>query len=161
MIYMNERCKAILQMLLNQDSYLQPAQIAEMLNVSKRSIYYDIYRINDWLSSYKVSELETVRGKGILLSDSEKAAIEEALKDSSQEEAYIYSPMERIPIIYCSILYEENPTYIEQLMEYCDVSRNTIFNDLKVMESQLLNYDLKLQYEAKTGYYIVGGKAIF
>lgn len=107
MIYMNERCKAILQILLNQDSYLQPAQIADMLNVSKRSIYYDLYRINDWLSSYKISELETIRGKGILLSDSEKASIEEALKDSSQEEAYIYSLMERIPIIYYSILYEE------------------------------------------------------
>ena len=156
MIYMNERCKSILQMLLNQNSYLQPAQIAEILKVSKRSIYYDIYRINDWLSSYKISELETVRGKGILLSDLQKAAIEEALQDSSQEETYIYSPMERIPIIYCSILSKEKPIYIEQLMEYCDVSRNTVFNDLKVMETQLLNYDLKLRYEAKTGYYIAG-----
>ena len=156
MIYMNERCKSILQMLLNQNSYLQPAQIAEILKVSKRSIYYDIYRINDWLSSYKISELETVRGKGILLSDLQKAAIEEALQDSSQEETYIYSPMERIPIIYCSILSKEKPIYIEQLMEYCDVSRNTVFNDLKVMETQLLNYNLKLRYVAKTGYYIAG-----
>ena len=42
-----------------------------------------------------------------------KAAIEEALQDSSQEETYIYSPMERIPIIYCSILSKEKPIYIE------------------------------------------------
>lgn len=100
-------------MLLNQDNYLSPALIAEALKVSKRSIYYDIYRINDWLSSQKIPELEIVRGKGILLNDAEKAAIEEALKDSSQEETYIYSPTEQIPIIYCSIVYEDKSTYVE------------------------------------------------
>lgn len=153
---MNERCKSILQMLLNQDNYLSPALIAEALKVSKRSIYYDIYRINDWLSSQKMPELEIVRGKGILLNDAEKAAIEEALKDSSQEETYIYSPTEQIPIIYCSIVYEDKSTYVEQLMEYCEISRNTVFNDLKVLESQIQNYDLQLKYEAKKGYYIAG-----
>jgi transcriptional antiterminator len=156
MIYINARCRSILKILLNHDNYLQPVEIAGMLKVSKRSIYYDFYRINDWLSYYDIEELEIVRGKGILLKKFVKEAIEEALQESQQDEEYIFSPMERGYIIYCSIMYEEKAVYIEQLMEYCGVSRNTIFNDLGILKSQLKDYDLELAYEPKTGYYLVG-----
>ena len=41
-------------------------------------------------------------------------------------------------------------------MRYCQVSRNTIFNDLKVVSTTLQKYDLQLLYENKKGYYIAG-----
>ena len=36
------------------------------------------------------------------------------------------------------------------------VSRNTIFNDLRVVVKQLQDYDLSLKYESKKGYLIKG-----
>ena len=36
------------------------------------------------------------------------------------------------------------------------MSRNTIFNDLRIVVNQLQSYDLKLEYESKTGYRITG-----
>ena len=41
-------------------------------------------------------------------------------------------------------------------MEECTVSRNTIFNDMRIVVSQLQAYDLKLEYESKKGYFITG-----
>ena len=67
LIYMNARCREILNILLSSDSYITLAQIAEIMKVSKRSIYYDMCRINEWLNSYGIPELETVRKKGIFI----------------------------------------------------------------------------------------------
>lgn len=154
LIYMNARCKAILNILLNADSYTTLSQIEKSMKVSKRSIYYDLCRINEWLNSYGIPELEAVRGKGILIDEEMKKQIEVIVEDEDVEENYVFSPMERIRIIICSIIYSSEPVYIDQLTDYCMVSRNTVFNDLRVVINQLQDYDLKLEYESKRGYTI-------
>lgn len=153
---MNARGRDILQLLLRQRDPMKVDELAKQMNLSKRSVYYDIYHINDWLTSFNLPELNVVRGKGILLSDEEKVRIEELLETASPEEDYVFSPTERIAIIVCSIIYSGSPIYVEQLMSYCGVSRNTIFNDLTVVEGNLQNYDLNMAYEPKTGYFIKG-----
>ena len=65
--YLNAKCKGILRKLLNNNSYLSLQQLAEELNISQRSIYYDVCRINEWLSENDIPELRVVRGKGLLL----------------------------------------------------------------------------------------------
>ena len=156
LIYMNARCKAILNILLSADSYTTLSQIEETLKVSKRSIYYDLCRINEWLSSYGIPELEAVRGKGILIDGDIRQRIEVIVENEDTEENYVFSPMERIRIIICSVIYSQEPVYIDQLTDYCMVSRNTVFNDLRVVINQLQDYDLKLEYETKKGYMVHG-----
>ena len=156
MAYMTERCQAIVNMLLASDSWLTLSQIETTLNVSRRSIYYDLCRINDWLVENDMAELEVVRGKGIYITEDLKNRIEEIKEDSDDVGDYVYSPMERVHLIICSIIFSKDSVYIEQLMDYCMVSRNTIFNDLRVVASQLQDYNLELLYEAKQGYYIDG-----
>ena len=153
---MNARGREIIDILLQSDDYLKVDEIAKQINISKRSIYYDIYQINDWLNYYGLPELTIIRKKGILIAEDIKAEIEDILDDDSLTDDYVFSPTERIGIIICSIIYADEPVYIEQLMNFCSVSRNTIFNDLTVVETELQQYDLKLGYEAKKGYEIVG-----
>ena len=152
----NARGKAILKILIQSDSYLKVDEIAQLVNISKRSIYYDIYHINDWLTFYGLPELSIVRKKGIVLDDESKRKIENILMNSSEIDDYIFSPTERTEIIICSIIYAEEPVFIEQLMSFCNVSRNTIFNDLSVAESELQKYNLKIIFQPKTGYTIIG-----
>ncbi|MBC5688898.1 PRD domain-containing protein [Mediterraneibacter sp. NSJ-55] len=155
-VYMNARCREILQMLLESDTYLTQQQIAEKMQVSKRSIYYDLCRINEWLEFYHIPELEMVRGKGILIEKALRSKIEACAEGIEKDENYILSPMERVHLIICIIIYSKEPVYIDQLMDYCMVSRNTIFNDMRVVVNQLQDYDLKLEYESKRGYRISG-----
>lgn len=152
----NGRSLDILQMLLDSEAYVSVGKIAEIMNVSKRSVYYDIYHINDWLTDHDLPELEIVRKKGIFLDNLKKEKIEKILGESCTDCEYIFSPMERVEIIICSIIYSETPVYIEHLMSYCRVSRNTIFNDLNMVENELDDFELKLSYEPKKGYQIVG-----
>jgi transcriptional antiterminator/mannitol/fructose-specific phosphotransferase system IIA component (Ntr-type) len=158
MVYINARCKKILSMLLNRKDYVPLKQIAEEIGVSKRSIYYDICKLNEWLTYYGVQELEIVRGKGIWINEGEARKIQQIVEGSHEEEKYIFSPTERMKIIYCYILMSHlsECVYIEQLSEYLSVSRNTIFNDLRILVNQIKEYNLTLEYETKRGYKIGG-----
>lgn len=155
-IYMNARCRIILSLLLTGDDHVSLQRIAKETGVSKRSIYYDLCKINEWLGYYGIPEIAVVRGKGILISDEDKKYIEEMMDEEHGEESYIFSPTERVKIIICYIIHLGEPVYIEQLSEYCQVSRNTIFNDLRVVVNQLQDYNLTLEYESKKGYRIAG-----
>ena len=53
-------------------------------------------------------------------------------------------PGERAKIIACYIIQSKTPVYVEQLMEACIVSRNTIFSDIQILIRQLHEYNAKL-----------------
>ena len=153
---LNERCTLILKMLLLNDGYLPLQEIAEDTNVSKRSIYNDIYTINEWLKDKAAPTLEVVRGKGVQLPLAYRARIEELLGEEKLKSEYIFSPAERVKILICYIIYSKQPLYVNHLMEYFQISRNTIFGDLRVVSSRLKEHDLELWYDSKKGYKVVG-----
>lgn len=62
-------------MLLKATYYSSLNQISQKLEVAKRSIYYDICKLNEWLEYYNVSGLKVVRGKGIFIDENNKKKI--------------------------------------------------------------------------------------
>ena len=156
LFYINARCKQLLHILLTQEDYISLEYLAEALHVSRRTVYYDIEKVNIWLEREKLPRLEVVRGKGIFLSNQERQSIQGLLEQESKHQVYIFSPEERAKIIICYVIYAPEKIYLEQLTECFEVSRNTIFADLKEATKLLKKYDLKLEYQPKQGYYIVG-----
>lgn len=156
--YINARCRQILNLLLSQSQYITMGQIAAEMKVSRRTAYYDICKINLWLEQAELPVLEMVREKGLFIPHGERQQIQKILESDEYDRVYIFSPEERTKMIICYIIYENKPVYVEQLMDCCDVSRNTIFSDLKEAEKLLNQYDLQLNYQPKTGYYLTGDK---
>lgn len=156
LIYINARCKQILNLLLCQSKYITMDQIAAEMKVSRRTVYYDICKINLWLEQADLPVLKVIREKGLLIPHGEREKIFKMLESDEHEQIYIFSPIERVKIIICYIIYAKNPVYMEELTECCEVSRNTIFNDLKEVSAHLSQYDLKLEYQPKKGYYLAG-----
>ena len=66
------RCHEMLKYLLYQDGYTSITQLAEEMNISKRSVYYDIRKINEWMEAQHLSELVVERKKGIRIDDEQK-----------------------------------------------------------------------------------------
>lgn len=147
--YISARCKQILYMIIDSDDFVTLSQITEELHLSKRSIYYEICKINDWLSEQEIEEIEIVRGKGIKLDEIKKSRIEMAMKEENSLDNYVFSPMERIYFIICYIIKSRKPVSVDCMADSLRVSRNTIFNDLRVVVKQLQDYDLSLKYESK------------
>ncbi|WP_455714706.1 BglG family transcription antiterminator [Anaerosporobacter sp.] len=153
---LSERCKKVMNILLHSSEYIPLQMIAEQTEVSKRSVYYDICSINEWLDSKGIAELEMERGKGILIPYEDKQKIEELLEDKQEEEYYVFSPSERVKIIICYLIHSKKAVYVDQIMEVCQVSRNTVFGDMRIVVNQLNEYGLEVKYESKKGYRIVG-----
>lgn len=157
MLYsLDSRCQEILQFLLHAKDYIRIQDVAREQNISKRSVYYDLCKINDWLEAHHVSALVIERNKGISIGEEQYKAIMDLLNNLPQNTYYLFSPMERVKVIICTILMYKNPIYIEDFIDICNVSRNTVISDLKVVSTKLQEANLKLSYETKKGYFIKG-----
>lgn len=153
---MSARCKKIIYTIISSEDYVPLQQICEEFKLSKRSVYYELGKINDWLTERGIPEIEVVRGKGIIFSDDIKRKIESEMENGNSQGSYIFSPMERIYFIICYIIHSKRAVSVDRLAECLQVSRNTIFNDMRVVVKQLQDYDLHLEYESKQGYLIKG-----
>lgn len=155
-LYINARCRQILNVLISHADYVSVNAIAKALQVSRRTVYYDIDKINLWLEQAGLSHLEIVREKGLYLSQQEREKIQTMLESDNEHQVYIFSPEERVKIIICYVIYAQEAIYMEQFTDCFAVSRNTIFADLKEVTKKLKQYDLKLDYQPKQGYTILG-----
>lgn len=153
---LDKRCYDILKRIMYAGGYLKIQELADEMQSSKRSVYYDINKINDWLQERGIEELIQERGKGIIVNHTQIKAIQDALSETSSDTNHLFTRDERVKIQICSIIIRSNPLYIEDFMESCQVSRNTIINDLKSVAQFLEIYNLTLSYDIKRGYRIVG-----
>lgn len=150
------RCQRILNRILYAGGYIKIQDIADEMKISRRTAYYDVNKINEWLAFQNIGPLLQERGKGILVNSTQVRKIQEIFVDTQKEYYHVITPEERNRIIICSITVREQPLYIENFMEMCDVSRNTIINDFKKVTNFLKAYNLRLSYDIKSGYRISG-----
>ena len=72
------------------------------------------------------------------------------------ELAYVFTPTERVKIIICSILQRNRNLFLDDFMDFCQVSRNTTISDVKEAGRIISEYQLQLIYENGKGYHIKG-----
>lgn len=154
--YLNERTAKMIHMLVKGSSVMTIKEVAAGMEVSTRTIYNELEKANDWLGTKELPKIEVIRGKIQVFSEQEKHQIEEAMEIKELANDYIFTPTERMQMIICQIVLAKEPIYIEDLMNSCQVSRNTIFTDLQSVIIQLSGYHLELKYEKKAGYWIEG-----
>ncbi len=153
---LDSRCVAILRYLSDSEETLSIQEISRFFNVSVRSVYYDLNKINDWLSTQHVSAILVERNRGVYVTKIQSEKIKALLKSSENTAYYVLSPKERHRIQICTLLSANTPVFVEQLSHLCSISRNTTFNDLKIVREKLLRYGLELTFETQNGYEIKG-----
>ncbi len=153
---LDKRCKDILQNLLNAAGYVNVQDLADEMQVSKRSTYYDITKIDEWLLSNNLPITIKDRSKGIMIDSEDKLAIQSLVGKSETIHNMVLTPTERINLEISLMIVRDNPLYVDDFMNYAQVSRNTILNDLKGVSNILASYNLELTFDNKHGYRIMG-----
>ena len=154
--YLNERTQKMINMILMQSSIITIKEVAAELKVSTRTVYNELDKANDWIKEKELPQIQIIRGRIQPFTEKEKVMFESELQVEQPEDDYIFTPSERTRMIVCQIIAAREPIYVENLMNICYVSRNTIFADLQAVISQLYTYQLELGYEKKRGYWIEG-----
>ncbi|MBP2628087.1 MAG: modulated transcriptional regulator, MtlR family [Firmicutes bacterium] len=156
MINLKSRSRAIVDYVLLRDGYVTLDEVTDHLHISKRAVYYDLHEIVEWLKSKNIPPLIIERQKGIFLSENQKSLVYQHLGKPSNAVYYIFSHSERIAVMICEMLASSEVWDVDKLASLCNVSRNTVLNDLKTVKTELMEYKLKLTYGIKQGYVISG-----
>ncbi|HAM80075.1 BglG family transcription antiterminator [Ornithinibacillus bavariensis] len=154
---MDQRSMAVFNQLLQRDSYISVQELAEKLNVSRRTIYNDLDKINDWLKDHDLPEIQQVRAQGLYLDELTKKEILNSYS-FSEISYYEFSPDERKAWIYIHIVGQNKPYFLEDVRELFQVSRNTALDDIKRLKNDLAAYRLQVTTERKSGYQIIGNE---
>ncbi|MCM3705657.1 MULTISPECIES: HTH domain-containing protein [Cytobacillus] len=76
---LDQRCMTILTKIVHAPTHVSPQELMEELQVSKRTVYYDVDKINSWLKDQGLNELKYVRAAGFFLDEEEKQQIKQRL----------------------------------------------------------------------------------
>jgi mannitol operon transcriptional antiterminator len=152
---LDQRRTAILSHLVNAESYVPVKELMEKFNISRRTIYYDIEKINSWLEENDLSPVKHVRGAGFILEEATTLLIPKKI-ELIKTWHYEYSAKERKAWLALYLLGRDTPLFLDDLMEKTRVSRNTTIDDLKVLKEEIRRFHLSLEFERKSGYTILG-----
>ncbi|GAB3064122.1 BglG family transcription antiterminator [Salinicoccus sesuvii] len=152
------RQKHIISYLLRQKDFTQIKVLAKMFNVSERTIQYDMEHIEHKLLELEVSILRH-KMKGVLIETS--SDIKGLISGTSDPSIKYYSAEERFEQILLSLLESVDPISSSRFAENLNVSRRTIVDDLKVVESWLRERNLELVYEKNKGFRVQGNERQF
>ncbi|MET3696256.1 BglG family transcriptional antiterminator [Bacillus oleivorans] len=152
---LDKRSIAILSHLVEAKSYVPIKELMEKFKISRRTIYYDIDKVNGWLKENKLEPVKHVRGEGFKLEENTALQIPEKIK-LFRTWQYEFSAKERKAWLALYLLGRDTALYLEDLMEKTRVSRNTTLDDLKVLKGEIERFHLSLDFDRKTGYAITG-----
>lgn len=150
---LEHRSQILLELLLNRSTPIIIEDICKQMNISRRTFYYVLDVLNEWLNAHQFTPLENIRGVGLQLSLVEKAAISRISKSNV---GTVYTQDERVSLLLYILLANQENLHSQNLIDFMNVSRNTLFNDLKTVREKLIGYDLDLQYVNNEGYQVLG-----
>lgn len=146
--------KEFLMLLLENENPQSIQSIQDQLDISRRTVYYIVNKINDVFYDLRMEPINNKRGQGYYLTSDQKKVVDSILHSDGTLQNL--SPDERVHYLICWMMYPKANIHIENIMELFDISRNSVFNDLKDLRSEIEKYDVSLYFDIKNGYMING-----
>ena len=122
-------------------------KIAEILNLTERSVRYKIDEINQELGKKKIEIKKRELFSSLTDEDMTK------LIENVEGEKYVYNQKEREELIILYTLMKKDNFLLKELADKLSTSKSTIRNDLKNLKKILLEYNIKLLQDDKLKYY--------
>ena len=123
------------------------SKIAELLNLTERSVRYKIDEINEEIGSKKIEIKKREFFSSLNKDDMDK------LFENIESTNYIYNQKEREELIILYTLMKKDKFLLKEVAEKLGTSKSTIRNDLKNLKEILLEYNIKLLQDDKLKYY--------
>ena len=123
------------------------SKIAELLNLTERSVRYKIDEINEEIGSKKIEIKKREFFSSLNKDDMDK------LFENIESTNYIYNQKEREELIILYTLMKKDKFLLKEVAEKLGTSKSTIRNDLKNLKKILLDYNIKLLQDDKLKYY--------
>lgn len=144
----------ILNYVIKESKGVPTQQLSRRLSISQRALNYDLEQINSWLDYHSWGKIITDNCVVRL----ESSFQNEILQNVSQEENYIYSIEERLALEFLHIALSTQPVTTHIFSDLFDVSRNTLFADIKELKEDLEKHKILLKSAGVNGYELHGNE---
>lgn len=141
---------------MDSSGYLNADGLATQLKISKRNVYYALEDINTILAKRKEQPLLAEYGKGLKLTEGQRKALNDHFKIVPTMQIGSLGQLERCSFIYCEIYAAKKKLTIRDFEELFEISRFTIINNVNLLKSLVLPFDIEISFDSKTGYVIEG-----
>lgn len=131
---------------------LSLTEVLSEFGVSRRTVYYDISHINEWLSAAGLGSI-SVEGQRLCAKEVQWGKVERLTGSGDRR---FFSVEERQAMAFLRIALSAEPVTIGALMEAFGVSRNTVIADVRVIRDALEPLGLVLSSVAASGYEVLG-----
>ncbi|MBC1806312.1 BglG family transcription antiterminator [Listeria sp. FSL L7-0993] len=155
MVQFDARNMVLLESLVVANVYLAPEKLQEELGISKRTLQYDVEKINKELDNIGLDGIQSVRGQGYYLLEEEKSTMKEILENREASNKVFSASERRIRILFF-LLVTDARVIIDTINECNEVSRNTSLQDIKQLKLALKQFNLELIYDRKNGNMVLG-----
>ncbi|MBT9281088.1 MAG: PTS sugar transporter subunit IIA [Hydrogenibacillus schlegelii] len=151
---LDRRSTNLLYRLLQAVEPLTLEECSRDLGVSKRTLYYDLRKINDWLRTNRLPPVQRRPNAGIYLTEVTKSKVLQLMSEIPPSH-YVYTDEERRAGIFIAVFFWSDLT-LDRLVDWLGVSRVTITQDFKRLREELLQFGITLTYQKGCGY-VLGG----
>lgn len=126
---LDKRQMQMLQFLVQSHHYVSVKELMELFSISRRTLYYDIDKINDWLKQTGLSQVQYIYAKGFYIDEYSKQAVAQMTGDKKSN-LYALRPGERQVYLLLYLLLTNERITTHECMVKTGVSRNTILHDI-------------------------------
>lgn len=130
-------------------------ELERKYQVTRRQLGYSFGKINDWLLSKNLPEIERTRQGHFIIDTSIYKKIGKKQEPSLQD-LDIMTEYQRIYIIILMLVGYEGELSLNHFTIELDVSKNTVLNDMKQMKKIASRYELLIRYSRLNGYVVDG-----
>ncbi|WP_370294320.1 transcription antiterminator [Rossellomorea marisflavi] len=130
-------------------------QLEHHTNCSRRQIYYDLEKINDWLATEQLPPIKNIRARGLSVNRDVKDRALKVLPTLLAEEM-LPSYETRESMICLQLFLKADYLSLHHLTDYLRLSRNTVLSTVKLLKDEAVHYGVQLRYNRQNGYYFEG-----
>lgn len=155
---MKDRTIQIFKRFIWSDYPLTLNELSEDFQISNRTIRNEINEINDFLVSRKLSQIKTIRNRGmLLLLDQNEREFLDASIDEKNEFDYL-NREERIFDLILAFSLSEHPVFLYQKESEYQISKSTMDEDMRRVRMILLEYGIEVLSIPKQGIILKGSE---
>ncbi|CDQ20148.1 BglG family transcription antiterminator [Halobacillus karajensis] len=157
---LDKRRAHLLSIIQQSHEPIPTKDLVAKMNMSQRTIYYDLDQINSWLRTRHLSPIESKHGKGLFLPHATKSKLMVDQDQSFEGWQYQLSKQEREVLIKAKILLEEQDASMQRFLDLTSMSRGTIAKVIKTIKQEFSEAGLQLYYQKGSGYRLSGPEEV-
>lgn len=154
---LNDRSQKILNEIIS-NRQITSGVLEKKHDLSRRQLGYTIQKINEWLVSEDLPEIERTRQGHFIVDQSVFSTLSRqpaSVTNTTQDQGFL-TEEQRCHYILFMLLASEEELSLYHFQSELGYSKNTILHDLKRVQNRLKDHNLDIHYSRRNGYRLKG-----